>query len=180
VAKVEMKQRQVKEVETRREFNSAMSLMLGGQHRAWKSPKEGILMRPHPIAYPLCNEDYSFAIKVMTCAKCGSDFPFKDIILSPCRHAFHPWCAIMHFSESNYCPYEACKAMATPEWCKSFGIREFNSAMIELEVKRGCKEARMQILKDWREVALSIYPDVEQTEEFNRFLKDVLGKLYWT
>jgi hypothetical protein len=47
-------------------------------------------------------------------------------------------------------------------------------------VKRGCKEARMQILKDWREVALSIYPDVEQTEEFNRFLKDVLGKLYWT
>jgi hypothetical protein len=134
-------------------------------------------MRPHPIAYHVrTTEDHNFAIKVTNCAKCGSDFPFKDIILSPCRHAFHPWCAIMHFSESNYCPYEACKAMATPEWYKSFGIREFDSAMIEFEVKRGCEEVQLQIIKDRREVVLSICPDVEQTEEFNRFLKDVLGK----
>jgi hypothetical protein len=69
-----------------------------------------------------------------------------------------------------------CKAMATPEWYKSFGIREFDSAMIEFEVKRGCEEVQLQIIKDRREVVLSICPDVEQTEEFNRFLKDVLGK----
>jgi hypothetical protein len=108
-------------------------------------------MRPHPIAYPVRNEDHSFAIKVTSSVKCGSDFPFKDIILLPCRHAFHPWCVIMHFSESNYCPYEACKAMSTHEWCKSFGIRE---------------------------VTLSICLNVEQIEEFSCFLKDVLGKLF--
>ena len=135
-------------------------------------------MQPHSIAYPLCNEDHSFAIKVTTCAKYGSDFSFKDIILLPCKYAFHPWCAIMHFSKSNYCPYEACKAMATHEWCKSFGIKEFDSVMIELEVKRGCEEARMQILKDRREIVLSICHDVEQTKEFSWFLKDVLDKLY--
>jgi hypothetical protein len=119
-------------------------------------------MRPHPIAYPVrVTKDHSFAIKVTNCAKCGSDFPFKDIILFPCRHVFHPWCAIMHFSESNYYPYEACKAMATPEWCKSFGIREFDSAMIELKVKQGCEEVPLQIIKDRREVALSICPNVE-------------------
>jgi hypothetical protein len=135
-------------------------------------------MRPHPIAYPVRNEDHSFAIKVTSSVKCGSDFPFKDIILLPCRHAFHPWCVIMHFSESNYCPYEACKAMSTHEWCKSFGIREFDSAMIELEVKQGCEEVQLQILKDRWEVTLSICLNVEQIEEFSCFLKDVLGKLF--
>ena len=68
--------------------------------------------------------------------------------------------------------------MASLEWCKSFGIKEFDSVMIELEVKEGCEEVRLQIIKDRWEVAFSIYLDVEQIEEFNWFLKDVLGKQF--
>jgi hypothetical protein len=30
------------------------------------------------------------------------------------------------------------KTMMSPEWCKSFGIREFDKEMVEKELSKGC------------------------------------------
>jgi hypothetical protein len=117
--------------------------MLGDQYKKLKNREQGVAMLPHPILYPATGyEEDGFAVKITVCVKCHSGFRFSDIILSSYRHAYHPWCASVHFRNSNTCTYDLCKSMSGSEWAKSFGFKEFDADMVASEVAQGTDKAR--------------------------------------
>ncbi len=63
------------------------------------------------------------------------------MIISVCRHMYHPWCVLMHFKQNNQCVDMHCKIMMSLDWCKSFGIINFDKEMVEKELFEGCEEA---------------------------------------
>jgi hypothetical protein len=89
--------------------------------------KAGLPMFPHPLPYPVGSSSAAdFEVVLSRCEKCLVGFGFNDIILSSCRHSYHPFCALMHFRASNSCAKPSCRKLVSPEWKKSFGFSEFD------------------------------------------------------
>ena len=123
--------------------------------------KVGLPMFPHPLPYPLGSSPVAdFDVVDSRCEKCFIGFAFNDIILSSCRHSYHPFCALLHFRASNSCAKPSCKKLVSPEWKKSFGFSKFDKVMLDTELSKGCEDARLQYLMHRRDVALALCPNV--------------------
>jgi hypothetical protein len=135
-----------------------------------------VAVLPHPIPYPGAGyEDNGFAVKITVCVKCHSGLCFSDIILSSCRHVYHPWCACVYFRNSNTCAYDLCKSMAGPEWAKSFGFKEFDADMTAAEVSEGSNEAMKLVLHARKELALAKAPDAGQRTHVETYVRSLVG-----
>jgi hypothetical protein len=66
----------------------------------------------------------------------------------------------MHVKQNNRFVDMHCKTMMSLEWCKSFGIKEFDNKMVEKELFKGCEEARLNQLNVWTYAALAHCPNV--------------------
>lgn len=166
-----------KEEECKRDLHEAMHVMLGEQHGKLSKGQSGVAIFPHPLPYPVAHfDEEGFALKITHCVKCKAGFRFNDVILSSCRHAYHPWCAALHYKKSYHCAYQPCKGLASPEWTKSFGFREFDKHMMEKEVSEGCEEARVHTIHVRRELALTNCGSVGNSEDLDKFLADLIGE----
>ena len=70
----------------------------------------GFHMRPLPLVY-VAGEAGSAggSIQAGDCSLCGFPFPHSEMIVSACRHLYHPWCALVNFTEGTKCCALGCQ-----------------------------------------------------------------------
>ena len=144
---LEQKEKVVQDLEHRSVYCDLQNNALGEQLLSLKKRQGGIRLYPHPLVYPAeSQEPRADFLKITTCVLCKCSFPHSDIIVTSCRHLYHPWCAAIHFRHHSTCIDGTCGARLSPEWCLSFGFREFDQEMNEQALAEGCEEARLQLL----------------------------------
>ena len=109
----------------RRLRNSEMRVKALKEEHDYLSRKAcGLYMRPLPLVY--VTEDSGNgggSIEADNCSFCGFAFPHSQIIVSACQHLYHPWCALVNFTESTKCSVVGCNQIQPIEWIMSFGWR---------------------------------------------------------
>ena len=65
-------------------------------------------------------------MKLGDCALCCQKFPLNDIVVSFCRHVYHPFCFLSHFKVATVCADPRCGAKMPVTWLKSFGVTELD------------------------------------------------------
>ncbi len=63
------------------------------------------------------------SLVIKDCCLCGFPFPHCEIVVSSCRHVYHPWCALAVFSKASECCAVGCKQVQPIQWIMSFGWR---------------------------------------------------------
>jgi hypothetical protein len=111
----------------RRDSQELLFHMLEEQHLHMKDSKAPLSMHPHPMCYPdvHAKQAYSY-MKLGDCALCCKKFAFNDIVVSHCRHVYHPFYFISHFKVSKLCADPCCSAKMPAAWLKSFGVTELD------------------------------------------------------
>ena len=92
-------------------------------------------------------------LDITVCSLCSFPFPHNDIVVSSCRHLYHPFCASVVFSNTNKCTAVGCKAMSHPEWHRNFGWGEPGPELVERALMLGLAEERKKILQDRSDAA---------------------------
>jgi hypothetical protein len=160
----EMKEKAWRETEERRDFLSVQCKFLTEQVSMLRKKQCGKVLSPHPMCY---NSDASSSslkyLKVVLCSYCSEGFPFNDVVVATCRHVYHPWCLVVHFGRDNLCADKLCKGRISPDWLKSFGIKEFDEEMYNQEVAEGCDKGRQGEILKRRSAALLHYPDYDES-----------------
>jgi hypothetical protein len=64
--------------------------------------------------------DDSKIIIITPCCLCSFPFPQNDIILSSCRHLYHPFCASILFVNNSKYLSKYCGEFCHPDWHRSF------------------------------------------------------------
>ena len=77
-----------------------------------RSGKNSGTFWPRPIVYSeemgTHNFDDSSFLQVSTCSMCQFSFPNYNIIVSCCRHLYHPFCALVVFARGGACIAKGC------------------------------------------------------------------------
>ena len=100
-------------------FQSQLRGMKCGYERPATTPA------PLPTMYNDYREEcvHSEQIHIGVCPFCLQGFePAWDCCLASCRHAYHSWCALTHFSESTKCIHKGCAKEMHSDWWISTGI----------------------------------------------------------
>jgi hypothetical protein len=102
--------------------------------------------------YPLVQEDDVTVklVAVSTCVLCSFSFPNADIIVAPCLHVYHPWCASVVFGKGNRCALKTCDAYVHPSWHQSFGWGNPSEDMVK-EAGKIDLDGRLKVLMQDRE-----------------------------
>jgi hypothetical protein len=59
------------------------------------------------------------------CSFCGLGFePIWATIVASCKHLYHPWCALIHFTFSTMCVDPSCEQMFHDNWWFYSGIKK--------------------------------------------------------
>lgn len=144
-----------------REFYERNHQALSVQLKALRNGGHVARCHPHPIPIPIgLHVPFTGPLYIRRCEKCLVEFHFNGIVLSPCLHTYHPWCAFIHFSASNQCADPTCGLAVSPEWAKSFGFREFDRGMQEKEQTEGYDDSRRMYLSSRRDATLFYCKDV--------------------
>ena len=61
-------------------------------------------------------------LTVLACALCKWPFPKFDVLVAPCRCAYHPWCAVRQNWRSGSCAMKQCKQEFPIAWKESMGL----------------------------------------------------------
>jgi hypothetical protein len=69
---------------------------------------------------------------------------------------------LVHFGWENLCADKSCKGRISPDWLKSFGIREFDEDMYKQEVLDHCEEDKMEEIMQRRAEAMVHYPGYDE------------------
>lgn len=129
-----------------------------------KRGKSSVIFWPRPMFYsheqPVESVDERNWIKVGLCSLCQFPFPQNNIVVASCRHLYHPFCASVLFVSSSRCIARGCKALAHPDWHRSFGWGEPNADLTERALMLGLAEERRRILKDRSDEARARCPTV--------------------
>ena len=102
-------------------FQSQLRGMRAGYERpaTTPSPVPGLYSdyRDEPVRTEL--------VDIGACPFCMRGFePAWDCRLASCRHAYHSWCALTHFSESTKCIHQGCAMEMHKDWWISSGIQK--------------------------------------------------------
>jgi hypothetical protein len=83
----------------------------------------GLSCWPKPTMHPLCplNDDVVTHIQVRPCGFCKQWYHCSDIVVTSCKHTFHPFCLAASLRNSNVC--STCGQILHPDWWTSFGFR---------------------------------------------------------
>ena len=102
---------------------AAYQMQLRGMKACYERP--GTLPSPSPLIYL----DYKSGnvdtqvVEIGVCPFCLRGFePVWDCCLVSCRHAYHSWCAVTHFSNSPTCIDENCGQDMHDDWWVSAGV----------------------------------------------------------
>lgn len=137
-AKTKAQQRQLVAV-----TEEAMHLKFGGRPSG---------LHPWPMFYPLVHgEDVQVTIvAVRNCTLCSFPFPNHDIIVAPCMHVYHPWCAFVVFGKGSRCVLRSCQAAVHPSWHQSFGWGNLSEDIVK-EARKINMDGEMKLLMEDRE-----------------------------
>jgi hypothetical protein len=103
--------------------------------------------------------DRSGLLEISTCSLCQFPFPNSDIIVSSCRHLYHPYCASVVFVHGGKCIAKGCQNLPHPEWHKSFGWGEPSAEMLQMAEMLGCAEEQRKTLQLRMEEAKATCPN---------------------
>ena len=118
---------------------------------------------PEDPPLPSCDfGDDSKFFRITACSLCSFPFPHNDIVVSSCKHLYHPFCASVVFSRNSKCMAEGCQDFSHPEWHRSFGWREPDAKLSERESTLGLAEERRRIMKERIEQARSKLPAISK------------------
>lgn len=132
-----------------------------------KRGRVGASFSPRPMVYASTEENIlcetnigseSFFHGVTVCCLCSFPFPHCDIVISSCRHMYHPFCASVLFSNSQTCVARGCKSLSHPEWHRSFGWGEPSPDLVQRALMLGLVEERKKILQDRSDAAKAKCP----------------------
>ena len=102
-------------------FQSQLRGMRCGYERPATTPA------PLPTMHNNYREDsvHNEILDIGVCPFCLRGFePAWDCRLASCRHAYHSWCALTHFSESTKCIHKGCAMEMHKDWWISTGIQK--------------------------------------------------------
>lgn len=103
---------------------------------------------PQPIVYPeekgAENWDGSAVLVLSMCSLCQFSFPTNDIIVSSCRHLYHPFCASVVFVGGGPCIAKECHSELHPEWHRSFKWSKPSAKMVQKASMLGCMEEQKE------------------------------------
>ena len=63
-------------------------------------------------------------LTILACALCKHQFPKLDVLVAPCRCAYHPWCAVCQNWRSGSCATKQCKSEFPIAWKESTGLNK--------------------------------------------------------
>lgn len=94
------------------------------RQKVWMENGGGISIWPKPILHPLLAKDgfdnLSY-VDINPCGFCNRGFHCFDVVLTSCRHAFHPFCISEVARTGNKCV--VCEELFHPDWWRSWGFR---------------------------------------------------------
>jgi hypothetical protein len=95
---LEQKGKAVQDLEHISVYCDLQNSALGEQVLSLKRSQGGIRLYPHPILYSTESQKFcADYLKLIPCVLCKCLFLHNDIIVTSCRHLYHPWCAAIHF-----------------------------------------------------------------------------------
>ena len=124
-----------------------------------KMEKASLGFNHTPIAYPnhkIVNDDLGeiMFLKITICSLCGFGFPKSDIIVSSCKHIYHPFCAKIVYQSGNRCADLNCtQALVDPDWFRSLGVGNINEELEQRAALLHCAEEGAQLLAERAETA---------------------------
>jgi hypothetical protein len=140
---------------------------------------------PRPMVYsqdvstsPLGFIDDCRSIAIGVCCLCLFPFPQNDIVVSSCRHLYHPFCASVVFANSCKCLAKGCGEVPHPEWYNSFGWGEADAEMRDRSSMLGIAEERSRILHARADHAKALLPangELKVASFFFSFLLKFVG-----
>ena len=105
---------------------------LANQFLSLKRKGSGFILKPHPLVYPSEPVDRKpNFIQINPYVCCKGLFPHNDIVVSSCRHLYHPWYVPNYFKLHSKCYETSCEARMSLEWHLSFGFGKFDKDMKE-------------------------------------------------
>ena len=104
-------------------------LAIQSQLRGMKAAYERPTTTPAPLSTIYIDwrqeQVHTETIDITLCPFCLRGFqPAWDCRLASCRHAYHSWCALTHFSESTKCIHKDCALEMHKDWWTSSGIQK--------------------------------------------------------
>jgi hypothetical protein len=114
----------------------------GGRMSFWPKP---IIHLEQP------NEDETNFLIIRPCGFCGGSFHCYDIVVTSCKHTFHPFCLGAMLSDGQECCVY--KTTLYPEWWRSFGIRGDSDKIVELARSHELGAAEEAMVSAWIDVA---------------------------
>ena len=109
-------------------FNKHFEAMQGGKSRP--SFKPMLLLFDSLKCWPDLLKQYP--IDIAPCAFCHGDFePALDCLIISCHHAYHLWCALMHFSSSTICCVSTCLQEVHSDWWDLVGVKKLEDKLPE-------------------------------------------------
>lgn len=97
-------------------------------------------------------------IRITACCLCSFPFPQNDMVVTSCRHLYHPFCASVVFVRSCKCVATGCGEMCHPDWHRSFGWGEPPADLVEKARMLGLAEERRRLMEDRRNQAMAKVP----------------------
>ena len=96
--------------------------------------------------HPMCNRPGGYverlgSIRVIDYVFFLESFNDNVMVISSCRHFYHPWCTVVHFRYSKTCASHDCSKVMSDMWCKSFGLGDTKHATFAKEESRFCKHS---------------------------------------
>lgn len=112
----------------------------------------GMSFWPKPIIHPeRPSADETTVIILRPCGFCNGSFHCYDIVVTSCKHTFHPFCLGAMLADSQKCC--VCDTSLHPDWWRSFGLRSAFDEMAEFAKTEAHEAAEQGMFQDWIQMA---------------------------
>ena len=138
---------------------------LSAENFQLKRGKSNASIWPRPMVYSeaidsavIGSAEVSGSMPMTPCCLCLFPFPCNDVVLSSCRHLYHPFCASVVFVNCGACLAKGCGAVPHPDWYNSFGWGHPSAEMRDRGRELGVTEERSRVLQARADCASSMLP----------------------
>jgi hypothetical protein len=139
---------------------------LAAEKLLFKQGKSNFNFWPCPMVYSLGDSkmpssdlgDESNFIRITACNLCSFPFPQNDIVVSSCKHLYHPFCASILFVKNCKCVAIGCGELSHPDWHRSFGWGEPPAELLDKALMLGLAEERRRLMQERTDQARAMVP----------------------
>ena len=154
---------------------------LSAENFQLKRGKSNASIWPRPMVYSessdaavVGSQGAPAAVEITACCLCLFPFPCNDVVISCCRHLYHPFCASVVFVNCQACVAKGCGAIPHPDWYNSFGWGHPSPEMRDRGRQLGVVQERSRVLQARASCAKEMLPS-NGTFSFNVYANDLLS-----